>query len=96
MMLIECPWCGPRNETEYGYGGEAHVAYPSDPSALNDNEWAKFLFYRKNPKGLFAERWVHSAGCRRWFNAVRDTHTYRFLAVYPMGEARPQIPGARA
>ena len=89
MMLIECPWCGPRNETEYGYGGEAHVAYPSDPSALNDNEWAKFLFYRKNPKGLFAERWVHSAGCRRWFNAVRDTVTYEFKAVYKPDEPQP-------
>ncbi|MEO5778784.1 MAG: sarcosine oxidase subunit delta, partial [Arthrobacter oryzae] len=89
MMLIECPWCGPRNETEYGYGGEAHVVYPSDPSALNDNEWAKFLFYRKNPKGLFAERWVHSSGCRRWFNAVRDTVTYEFKAVYKPDEPQP-------
>ncbi|PQZ88186.1 sarcosine oxidase subunit delta [Arthrobacter sp. MYb227] len=89
MMLIDCPWCGPRNETEYGYGGEAHVAYPADPSALNDNEWAKFLFYRKNPKGLFAERWVHAAGCRRWFNAVRDTVTYEFKATYKPGETQP-------
>jgi heterotetrameric sarcosine oxidase delta subunit len=22
-----------------------------------------------------AERWVHTAGCRRWFNLVRDTVT---------------------
>ena len=28
MQLIECPWCGPREETEFHYGGEAHVAYP--------------------------------------------------------------------
>lgn len=89
MMLIECPWCGPRNETEYHYGGEAHVAYPKDPSTLTDNEWAKFLFYRKNPKGLFAERWVHAAGCRRWFNAVRDTVTYEFKTVYKPGEPQP-------
>lgn len=89
MMLIECPWCGPRNETEYGYGGQAHVAYPEDPSTLSDKEWAKFLFYRTNPKGLFAERWVHSAGCRRWFNAVRDTVTYEFKAVYKPGEPQP-------
>ena len=26
MMLIECPWCGPRNETEYGYGDQTIVA----------------------------------------------------------------------
>ena len=28
MQLIECPWCGPREETEFQYGGQAHVAYP--------------------------------------------------------------------
>ena len=42
-----------------------------------------------DPKGLFAERWSHHAGCRRWFNAVRDTATYRFRGVYRMGESKP-------
>jgi heterotetrameric sarcosine oxidase delta subunit len=23
-----------------------------------------------------AERWVHTAGCRRWFTLVRDTVTH--------------------
>ncbi|HEX2246603.1 MAG TPA: sarcosine oxidase subunit delta [Arthrobacter sp.] len=91
MLLIECPWCGPRDETEYHYGGQAHVAYPEDPNQLSDEEWAKFLFYRANPKGLFAERWVHSTGCRRWFNAVRDTVSYDIKAVYKPGEKKPQI-----
>ena len=36
MLQIECPWCGLRDETEYKYGGQAHVAYPEDPSALTD------------------------------------------------------------
>jgi len=89
VLLISCPWCGPRNETEYHYGGQAHVAYPEDPAALSDAEWAEYVFYRDNPKGLFAERWVHSTGCRRWFNAVRDTATYEILATYPAGAARP-------
>ena len=40
--------------------------------------------------GLFAERWVH-AGCRRWFNAVRDTATYRFHRVYRVDEQKPAI-----
>lgn len=89
MLLIECPHCGPRNETEFHYGGQAHVAYPADPSSLSDREWAQYLFYRDNPKGEFAERWQHGGGCRRWFNAIRDTASYRFLAVYPAGTARP-------
>ncbi|GAA3837706.1 2Fe-2S iron-sulfur cluster-binding protein [Streptomyces coacervatus] len=89
MLLIPCPWCGPRDEAEFHYGGQAHVAYPADPSALTDEEWAKYLFFRANPKGPFAERWSHSAGCRRWFNAVRDTSTNEVLAVYRAGEERP-------
>ena len=75
----------------YHYGGAAHVAYPADPSTLTDPEWAHYLFYRANPKGLFAERWSHSAGCRRWFNLVRDTVSNRILAVYRPGDSRPKV-----
>ncbi|MEO5654015.1 MAG: sarcosine oxidase subunit delta [Marmoricola sp.] len=89
MMLLSCPWCGPRDETEYHYGGEAHVAYPEEPSALSDEEWAQFLFFRANPKGPFAERWMHGGGCRRWFNVVRDTATHDVLAVYRPTDPRP-------
>jgi sarcosine oxidase subunit delta len=92
MQLISCPWCGPREEAEFHNGGQAHVAYPKDPSALSDAEWAKFVFFRENPSGPFAERWTHAAGCRRWFNAVRDTGTHEFLAVYRVGEPKPVIP----
>ncbi|MFD8212502.1 sarcosine oxidase subunit alpha family protein [Streptomyces sp. NPDC059697] len=89
MLLIPCPWCGPRDEAEFHYGGQAHVPYPEDPSALTDEEWARYLFFRDNPKGPFAERWSHAAGCRKWFNAVRDTATNEILAVYRAGEERP-------
>ena len=51
MLLIRCPWCGARDETEFRYGGQAHLAYPADPEALTDAEWADFLFMRDNPKG---------------------------------------------
>jgi sarcosine oxidase subunit delta len=78
MLLISCPWCGEREETEFHYGGQALVAYPADPSELSDEEWAQYLFFRDNPKGDFAERWVHTAGCRRWFNVVRNTVTSEF------------------
>ncbi|MDA2810943.1 sarcosine oxidase subunit delta [Nocardiopsis sp. RSe5-2] len=81
MMLIPCPWCGPRNETEFHYGGQAGVAYPRDPQALSDAEWAQFLFFRDNPKGVFAERWMHRSGCRRWFDLRRDTATNEILGA---------------
>ncbi|MEV4747712.1 sarcosine oxidase subunit delta [Streptosporangium sp. NPDC049248] len=90
MLLLNCPWCGPRDETEYHYGGQAHVRYPQAPADLTDREWAEYLFFRDNPEGPFAERWVHSAGCRRWFNVVRDTTSYRVLAVYRPTDPRPE------
>jgi sarcosine oxidase, subunit delta len=96
MLLISCPNCGSRDETEFHYGGQAHVPYPANPSELNDREWAEFLFYRENTKGIFAERWLHSTGCRQWFNMLRDTVTYDIQAVYLMGAPRPAtaVPAA--
>lgn len=91
MLLIECPWCGPRDETEFRYGGEAHVSRPELPDTLSDAQWAEYLFMRNNPKGLFAERWNHTAGCRRWFNAIRHTVTHEVVAVYKPGEPKPEI-----
>jgi sarcosine oxidase subunit delta len=92
VQLIECPWCGPREETEFHYGGQAHIPYPAEPAALSDQEWAQYIFFRDNPKGRFHERWSHSLGCRRWFNAVRDTATYRFESVYRPDEPQPVTP----
>ena len=91
MLLISCPWCGPRDEAEYRYGGQAHVPYPADPAMLSDEEWARYLFFRDNPRGPFAERWCHSAGCRRWFNVLRDTSTDRILVVYKLDDPRPVV-----
>lgn len=90
MQLIECPYCGPRDEVEYHYGGQAHVVHPKDTADLSDAEWAEYLFFRDNPKGPFAERWLHESGCRRWFNAVRDTATHQVLAVYRLDQPEPR------
>ena len=86
MLQIECPWCGLRDENEFSYGGEAHILRPSEPDALSDEEWADYLFMRTNTKGVFREKWCHSAGCRRWFHAERDTVSYQFKSVYKVGE----------
>lgn len=90
MLRIECPWCGPRDEIEFHFGGQAHIARPPDPGSLADQEWADYLFMRDNVKGAQAERWVHAAGCRRWFNVVRDTATHDILRVYRTGEPPPE------
>ncbi len=89
MLQITCPWCGLRDETEFSFGGEAHIARPADPQALSDEAWADYLFMRKNPRGRHLEQWVHTYGCRRWFNTERDTVTYQIHSVYKVGEQAP-------
>ncbi|WP_404383616.1 sarcosine oxidase subunit delta [Caenispirillum salinarum] len=91
MHIIHCPYCGPREEVEFKYGGQAHITRPENPEALDDAQWADILFMRDNPKGVFAERWMHAAGCRRWFNALRHTVSHKILATYRMGEAPPVL-----
>ena len=95
MLLIACPYCGDRPEIEFAYGGEAHLARPADPSALTDEQWADYLYLRSNPKGTYAERWRHSNGCGRFFNAVRDTVSDFFVTTYKSGEARPDVTQPR-
>jgi sarcosine oxidase, subunit delta len=89
MLLIPCPWCGPRPESEFRYAGEAHIARPRDPAAQSDHEWAEFLYMRSNRKGTHAERWRHVHGCGRFFNCVRDTVSDRIVVTYRPGEPRP-------
>lgn len=91
MLLIRCPYCGPRPEIEFRSGGEAHVARPADPAALDDQSWSEFLFVRTNRKGVHAERWNHAHGCHRWFNALRETASDRILETYKAGEPRPDL-----
>ena len=90
MLLIHCPYCdATRPELEFTYGGQAHIARPLDPSALTDAELENFLYIRSNPRGRHRERWRHTHGCGRFFNAVRDTVTDRFAATYRTGETGP-------
>ena len=89
MLLIPCPFCGERDESEFRCGGEAHIARPATPAALSDDQWADYLFMRTNPKGLHHERWCHVHGCGRWFNVARDTVSDRILGAYRMGEPAP-------
>ncbi|TFL18498.1 sarcosine oxidase subunit delta [Jannaschia formosa] len=92
MLLIHCPYCDETlPEVEFTYAGQAHVVRPADPSSTSDSEWEAFLFLRENPKGAHYERWRHLHGCGRFFNAVRDTVSDRFLTTYAAGAPRPDL-----
>ena len=52
MFIIDCPWCGKRDQSEFNCGGEAHIVRPKNPPDLSDDQWADYLFMRKNIKGI--------------------------------------------
>jgi sarcosine oxidase subunit delta len=89
MLQIACPHCGPREQTEFRWGGESHVQRPGPPDAVSDAAWGAYLFSRRNPKGVTLERWLHEAGCGQWFNIARSTVDHRIVAVYRMGDPTP-------
>ncbi len=87
MLLIRCPWCGPRAHIEFAYGGDATVTRPADPDQVSDEAWHDYIYIRPNPKGAHAELWMHSAGCRSWFKVLRDTRNHKILATGRLDEA---------
>jgi sarcosine oxidase subunit delta len=91
MLQISCPWCGPRDEVEFRCGGQSHIIRPGPPEVVDDVTWGKYLSEKINPRGEHLERWQHHAGCRRWFNAARDTATHRIRVTYHMTEAAPAV-----
>jgi sarcosine oxidase subunit delta len=88
MLLLCCPYCGPRDEIEFHAGGEGNRVRPADPAACDDAAWADFLFMRRNMKGPQIERWFHAAGCRRWFTLIRDSATHQGLASDSIGASQ--------
>ena len=89
MLQINCPFCGCRDEVEFSFGGESHIVRPSID--CSDAEWADYLFYEENLKGVQCERWSHSFGCGRWFNVARDTVTHEIHAIYKIGDPKPAL-----
>jgi sarcosine oxidase, subunit delta len=71
MIRIPCPYCGPRNASEFRYVGE--VSERPDPNETSIEEWRAFLYTRNNPAGWTTETWFHSAGCRQ--HLVTERHT---------------------
>jgi methylglutamate dehydrogenase subunit B len=87
MLLIPCPWCGPRAQVEFTYGGDATLARPAADAP--EAAWVAFVFLRDNPAGAHDELWFHGAGCRQWLRVRRDTRTHEILAGAPPGDAMP-------
>jgi methylglutamate dehydrogenase subunit B len=87
VLLIPCPWCGPRAQVEFTYGGDASAARP--PPDAPAGAWIDFVYLRDNPAGPHDELWQHTAGCRQWFRVRRDTRTHDILGSVAPGVAMP-------
>jgi heterotetrameric sarcosine oxidase delta subunit len=73
MILIRCPWCGPRDADEFHYSGESRPR--PDPASATPREWRDYLYFPANPLGPVTETWYHRMGCRKFFSVRRDTVT---------------------
>jgi heterotetrameric sarcosine oxidase delta subunit len=88
VLLIPCPWCGARAQSEFSYGGDATLKRPA-PDAPVD-AWIAFVYQRDNPAGPHDELWFHGAGCRQWFRVRRDTRTHEIIASEPPHDAQSE------
>ncbi|MFF4763487.1 sarcosine oxidase subunit delta [Streptomyces sp. NPDC001292] len=83
MIQLPCPWCGPRNVSEFRHHGESTPR--PDTASTTPQEWRHYLYFRRNARGWVDETWYHTAGCRRFFRVCRHTSTNETL---PVGETR--------
>ena len=81
MIVVPCPWCGPRNSADMRYVGESRPR-PA-VSTASPEEWRRYLFMKKNPADWVTETWYCRAGCRRYFTAERHTVTNEFRTTRP-------------
>lgn len=75
MLVIPCPFCGDRVESEFIHGGPVTRDRP-DPGKVSDAEWVDYLTMVPNPLGPVQERWWHARGCGAWLTIWRDTRTH--------------------
>lgn len=76
MLIVPCPFCGPRNSVDLHYVGESHAR--PDPNTATGDEWRSYLYMRRNPAGWLDETWYCRSGCRRYFTVERNTATNEF------------------
>lgn len=83
MKIMNCPLNGPRNISEFIWGGE--VRPMPDPAGLGDREFAEWLFLENNEAGVVREWWCHGP-TSFWFIAERNTVTDEIVRTYAASE----------
>ncbi len=88
MQRFPCPFCGPRDETEFHFAVEAGHARPEPAGAVSDAAWAAYLYEAASPKGTTREVWLHLT-CGEYFLLTRDTLTRAVNASEPLPGVAP-------
>lgn len=86
MILIRCPYCGPRNSNEFV--STAETKERPDPATVTPEGWRDYLYNHDNPEGWVTEGWYHRAGCRRFLVAERHTLTNEVRATRLVGSGQ--------
>lgn len=79
MKILTCPMNGPRNISEFTYGGE--FRHMPDPATCSDAEWADYVFNTANEAGIVTEWWMHTPSSY-WFLAERHTVTDEVIRTF--------------
>ena len=87
MILIVCPFCGPRGASEFSYLGERRVR-PMGPTAAEN--WRAYLYDQANVAGWRRERWFHLSGCRRFLEVERHTISHEIRSIRATGSPAPR------
>ena len=83
MQIFSCPFCGPRPEPEFHFGGELGNHRPAPD--CSPEAWAQYLHFRTNPRGAAEEIWLHIP-CGELFKMHRDTVTRTALPGRALGD----------
>ncbi|ATR83728.1 sarcosine oxidase subunit delta [Pseudomonas sp. FFUP_PS_473] len=79
MKVMICPLNGPRNISEFTYGGEFKPM--PNPNTCSDSEWAAYVFNSEDTLGVVREWWMHSPSSY-WFLAERHTVTDEIIRTF--------------
>lgn len=92
MKLLSCPLNGPRNISEFVYGGE--VRHMPDPLRCDTRQWAEYLYFDNNSAGNIVEWWCHIA-TSYWFLVERNTVTGQTVRTFAASElfGLPKLAG---
>ncbi len=78
MKILNCPLNGPRNISEFAFGGEVREMPAANAGV---REWAAYVFIENNTRGVVREWWIHLPSAY-WFIAERNTATNEVVRTY--------------